>query len=286
MGRGIELGTVLGMALALGCQSGPAGEPDGGVPFAPSCDADGRCVYVVSALHVPREGGPVPGLDLDGRVSDESDPEGCLKPDFVAPDGRAGVDNQFATLVPNLESGLGESIDGPIRELIASGELLLVVELADGESGAVLEMGPAELSSETGEPALDSSGALLAGQTFVRTEPPHVAPMSIRASVVEAPVGDVMMAVPFDATTTIELPLREVRLRMPFVDGHPTTGTLAGRLWIDDLLVTVEDLPPDEPSLVRTTLERQADLDPNAEGICQSISIAFAIDLVPAQLAP
>jgi len=276
---------VLAIALVLGCEGGSMSEPDGGPPFEPACTA-GRCVYVVSALRAPREGAAVPGLDLDGRVSDEADETGCLKPDYVAPDGRQGIDNQFTTMVGTLEEALSENVDDLLREAITSGELLFVVELIDGEGMTTVEWGAAELPAGSGALVSEPTGELASDQTFVRSEPAHAGQSSIRGDVVEAPLGDVTVALAADSTTTIELPLRQARLRVPFDDGLPATGTLSGRLWIEDLLVTVPDLDPDSPSLLRATLERQADLDPDAAGVCQSISIAFAMDLVPARLEP
>jgi hypothetical protein len=278
---------VLVLALTLGCESSPVDDPDGGPDLEPVCDGD-RCAFVIGALRVPREGAPIPGIDLDGRVSDESDAQGCGHPDFVAPDGREGIDNQFVTLAPTLEAALGEDVDDTLREAIGAGELLFVVELVGDPSEPSMEAGPAELAPESAEPALDPTGRLVDGLTLVRTEPAHSAEPSIRAGVVEAPLGDVLLDIPFDDTTNIELLIRDARLRVPFVDGRPTTGTLAGRLYVDDLLATIPD-PTGGPigdTLVRDTLEEQADLDPDGAAVCQSISIAFALDLVPAQLAP
>lgn len=273
---------LLAIALMLGCESGPMSEPDGGPALEPVCDGD-RCAFVIGALRVPREGAPIPGIDLDGRVSDESDAQGCGHPDFVAPDGREGIDNQFVTLAPTLESALGEDADDALRESITSGELLFVVELMEGT--ATLEAGPAELPS--GEPTLAPSGELASDQSFMRTEPAHSGEVRVRDGVVEAPLGDVSVHFAFEGAPTTLL-VREARLRVPFVDGQPTTGTLAGRLYVDDLLATVPPPTggPADPTLVRDTLEEHTDLDPDADGVCQSVSIAFALDLVPAQLAP
>ena len=66
--------------------------------------------------------GIVDGLDLDGHVTVPGDGTGCGKADFVAPDGREGIDNAFARLVPAIESVGGEdAFESAIMRAINSG---------------------------------------------------------------------------------------------------------------------------------------------------------------------
>ena len=46
----------------------------------------------------PDENGHVVGFDLDDTITQEGDEAYCREGDFVSPDGREGIDNQFADL--------------------------------------------------------------------------------------------------------------------------------------------------------------------------------------------
>lgn len=89
------------IALA-GC--GEVHRPDEGGPD--SCDTGETLAFEIYLTAYAREDdeGRVPGMNLDGRVSDVTDEEGCHQVDFVGPDGEEGVDNQFGSIAWELES--------------------------------------------------------------------------------------------------------------------------------------------------------------------------------------
>ena len=282
---------VLLLLLSAGCDS-PAGGPDGGPVGMPVSCGEEPCAYVISALWAPRMGedGRVLGLDLDDRVSDESDEAGCGRPDFVAPDGTPGVDNQFARQLESFENAIGASVDDAATFGIADGQTLHGVRLEGIDStedrsvtavAGALRLPPREL-----EVQLDEERALAAGQSFFWEDTPTEGDGAIEDGILEVPMGRVDVVLLFDDRSTVStFPIHDARLRVPFGDGGPGEGVLAGRLHIEDLLGTVSDAPPDT-SLIRRTLEDLADLDPNAAGMCQSISIALGVGLVRAQIEP
>lgn len=105
-------------------------DADGGVP---ACDGTGPTgFFVISTLDFGRMGpaGTVPGLNLDGLVSDDMDRDGCFQPDFVSAHGTDGVDNQFAVLLPTLESALGADTRALFQQSINAGDMLILLELS------------------------------------------------------------------------------------------------------------------------------------------------------------
>jgi hypothetical protein len=70
------------------------------------------------------------GFNLDGLVSDGSDPEGCFQPDYRGPppDRTAGIDNQVVILAPLVETAVGEDLDRVSRRAIGAGRIEPFVE--------------------------------------------------------------------------------------------------------------------------------------------------------------
>src|SRR5688572_3697759 len=91
---------VVGAAL-VGCGGDDGGDGDG--------DPGMTYTYVVSRMVVGQAdpaGDPtiVPGFNLDGRVSDDTDAMGCFHADFTSPppDNESGVDNQLGPVLGGL----------------------------------------------------------------------------------------------------------------------------------------------------------------------------------------
>lgn len=269
--------------------------PDATPPDVPppvgECTPFPQGFYVVSELRVGRvaSDGTAPGLDLDGVVSDSTSAEGCFQPDFTSPRGVEGVDNQFARLVPVLDSALGETLDSTIADDIASGGLVLLIEYGAGASTSpqlALYLGRVPGGRA---PELDATGHLVAGQTF------DITPLSVEAdgtAVLVVPGastrGSTLSGGPVDLQLTfptgdgghIRLPIRDGVVLYDVVGDceAATHGLIAGHLDIDDLVA--DGAPP--ASSVRWQFEGVADLNPNDEGLCQAISIAMQFETVPA----
>ena len=135
----------------------------------PVADCRGVCgndnpLYAVSAMTFEGETSKdvSSGFDLDGVVG-TSRPD-CVAEDFTSPDGTKGIDNQLARLLPLLLQAIGEAFPTLIQNAINDGGLSMLFEVVpppEGETLPVLAFHRAK-----GTPLLDSSGALLSGQTF------------------------------------------------------------------------------------------------------------------------
>lgn len=250
--------------------------------------------YVVSALDVGQAdpaGDPdvVPGFNLDNRVSDMDDAQGCFQLDYKSPppDNEDGVDNQLGPIL----SSLGSSFDiaGTIAENIADGSLLILVTVEDihdftndSQVTVKLELGTLEGTGATA-PELDAMGNLAANQTI------NVNVASV--GLVEIPDGrivngrlqagpvDLMLDLPVQGMT-LTLNIRTAQLRFDIMDASFDTGVLGGELDIDETVAAVAMVAGDSvpETLVRSVLEGQADLQPDAAGDCQAVSVGLVLD--------
>ncbi len=276
--------------LVSGCGE-PASAPDGGPVGEPlSCGVE-PCAFVISALRPPRmdADGRVVGVDLDGHVSDEGDARSCGHADFVAPDGTVGVDNQFVLMASTFETAVGESVGDGLARAIGRGDFLFAVTLAAVEStedpNVRVEAGPTMLVGD-GEPGLDADGQLQPDQDLAWLDAPTTGEGSIADGRLDAPIGDMQLVWVLDDITSDAFPLNDVRLRAPIGMDGLGTGLLVGRIVIDDVIASLAPSPDPGDSLIRNALEDVADLEPNADGVCQAISVAFEVELVRARIEP
>lgn len=294
--------------VAVGCESFEGDPSDAGVdapevasdpllPEPPSAAIEAPCGveggHLMTALRVMRFAGEDPpgvseGLDLDGRVSDASDAESCGQPDFESPDGRPGIDNQFAALLPTLDSLGGDTIDETIENAINGGQLLLLFELTGLEEVEPDRcQGALRVYRAAGEPLIGTDGKVLPGQSFdIDLEQPwtEVAGASLHQGVLEA--GPFPLEIPLQFfATKLTVRLDEVHVRFGLT---PATGALEGPMGakadLDKLVVTITEADPGFADLAGPLLEGLADLEPDAEGVCQAISMAFDIETVRAHL--
>jgi hypothetical protein len=210
-------------------------------------------------------GSGAPGMNFDGRVSDATDASGCHQEDLVDPfDGEVGVDNALGgsldlTLIserpqpfdPPDSVALG--IRGPAAleeaervEITLGGVELATAEVVDGRFQAI---GPADaaLTLELGF-TLESS-----------TIPLTLIQPAIQGRITEE--GEVIGERTAEAGELVEL-------------------VIGGRLDIDAAVAAATEADPElDPTLIRTTLEGLADLDPDEDGDCQSVSIAFLAEV-------
>ena len=78
--------------------------------------------------------GVVPGFNLDSRVSERGDEETCGHPDLEDPEGRSGIDNQFATLFRLLSVIVEDTPQIAIQGAINEGRVLMMIELLGVDS--------------------------------------------------------------------------------------------------------------------------------------------------------
>lgn len=231
---------------------GPGAPPDlGPTPVDPGPGDSFTFTLQLVGVHRESFDGRSRGIDLDGRISDETDDLGCNQEDWEDPlDGERGVDNTLALLAPTLEAALGMSLDEGVEAFGAAVDIRLI-----GVDGSRTDPGV----------ALGVGG-----------EPPRVVPMR----------GGRFQGTS-DRGLEVWLTVAAVRLRGVGVDARLTaSGTLTdvvvvGHFDIDDVVETVTATAPDiDPGLVRTTLEAVADLDPGGDGLCRSISAVYDAEVV------
>lgn len=288
---GTDGGTDTGGDDGGDLDSGPAG------PLPGEC-ADGECIFVANDVVIPDValmGGVevANGFDIDDRVSDTSDVQGCQIPDFTAPDGREGIDNQLASLKPTLDGFIDGGLDATIETALADGDLILLMELTGAEStdDATVMLNLYLGQTVDGGPPMLDGGMIAAGQTF-NLDPASVngdgspmvsVPASTVAGAVQAGPIDIPLAFPLDETTTLTLNIRSASVSADVTAGALANGLIGGELIIDELITTVMAIGGDLPiEVIQSTLESVADLSPDGDGVCQSLSVGIEFGAVDA----
>ncbi len=241
-----------------------------------------QTLVIDSLWFVGAEGDVSEGVNIDGRVSDRSDETTCKQPDFTAPDGTEGIDNQFARLLPALETVAGgDSVQAVIQRTINSGGVLLALELArldDLEDDVCVEV---TVSRAAGQPSIGANGLLEEGQTFERdTEIPAT---FIGDATFD---GGTLRAGPFN----LELPLvvdgfelliqiQQANVVGRFDDDGRFQGIIAGAIVVPEFVESLNEIEAsaDVLRLVGNLLNNLADLAPNADGKCEHLSITLGI---------
>lgn len=267
----------------------PGTEPDAGPgvimpppPPPPPPPGEGN-TYVIAALSAPPVdfSGRSVGADLDGMDSGTGSVEldaTCeeFQPDFVNLfDGRGGVDNAYASLVPTLDSLLGETtVDQQIAEALQSGQLILLLELLDDQ--AILELGA------TSEPLrTEADGSLSPGQTFFAIETLGVGPVSTVGGRTEVQLGRLSAPVFVDVVPLDNL--ERTVLRFQITPAGLENGELAGASGVSEWVSVLARIMPGIEDTLRSVLESVADVEPSDEpSVCRLLSLGLQFRAVPA----
>lgn len=290
-----KLACMLAIGLmAVGCgdddtDTMTTDDPGDDPPMPLNCGgADAQCLFVGSTLAIGVEdaSGNVPGFDIDDRVSDSTDEQGCFQEDWTSPSGTPGIDNQLATLAPTLEAALGSDLQETIDGAIADGSIIILMDVKGLEStNDDITMDLSLGSTADGNPPMLNGTAIAAGQTFtVDMTYVNDAPGTVTGGVMNVAVDTLPLAIPFDETTEIALTIRSATVQATVTETPALTGGLiGGSLNIDELVTTVMAVAPDiDAGLIRTTLEGVADLEPDSDGICQNVSVGITFEGVEA----
>jgi hypothetical protein len=259
---------------------------------------EGTRTYVLGYLNIGQaapDGDPniVPGFNLDNRISNEDDPDGCFHLDFTSPppDNETGVDNQLGPILASVGSSL--DIEGTIAENIADGSLLILITVSeindftnDGDVHVALELGTMEGTGAT-MPTVDTMGNLTAGQKFnVNRASEGLVELSgqIVAGRLRAGPVDIILSLPIMGASLM-LNIRSAQMRFNIAEAEVDTGVIGGELNVDEtvnaiVMVAPEDIPE---SLARSILEGQADLQPDEMGDCQAVSVGLVFEGVGAE---
>ncbi|MCA9634202.1 MAG: hypothetical protein KC766_41440 [Myxococcales bacterium] len=247
-------------------------------------------------LEQPTDSSPgvAEGLNLDRANGIGEDAATCFKKDFDGPDGREGVDNQFAVLLPLIKTFVGEdNIDVLLEAAITNGQLLIVMELQglddlDEDPDVRLTLG-----AGTGAVLQDTTGAYELYQTFGYNR--EEAPTSsfegyVRDGKLYAHADEAWLPVRvLDADFNLHVRGAQLEFdltREPRVGGVFVEGLVSGGINVDDFkeIVAGLNIGSDLQKLATSVIGGTADLAPDADGVCQEVSAALKFRASPAYI--
>jgi hypothetical protein len=251
------------------------------------CAETPRQVWIVRELAFARQ------VEGPGRVAEGFDLDGvngvtCRIRDYTAPDGREGIDNQLAAVLPLVESQLGGlELDSLVQNAINNGQILLAIEARGIDS--YVDDGCTGLSIRrlSGTPLLGTDGRLLSGQTLY---PDAEAPVSsteggtIRRGVFEAGPFDVALPVAIlNANFVLDVADALFRANIDAETGemHGFIGGGVTQTQLLDVVGNTEGVPADVVEMARTLLATFADLAPDENGVCQQFSAVLEFRAMP-----
>lgn len=254
-----------------------------------SCTSGKSHPAIVTKLAFTRVNPPgvAPGFDLDGKVSNGTDDESCTRPDFVDEEGRPGVDNQLAALIPDIEAVVGNAVDGLVQGAINDGQLLIMLEMTGVDDMKSDPCTGLAFQLALGKPFLGTDGVLEPFQTFALNEasPRNVtAQGKIEKGVMTAGPFDVALPLKlFDVSFTLNI--QKARFRFKIDDQGGLDGYLSGGIIIEELLAGVSQGAGVDKILpvIKLALNGAADLakDP-VDGKCKQLSATIAFKAAPA----
>jgi hypothetical protein len=263
----------------LGC-GGPEAEEDRVDP----CDDRGdEQLYVIQSMWFLRgDAGVSDGFDLDGA---DGDAIGCYVPDFTSPDGARGIDNAFAYVLPLLELTEAAAVEGLVQTAIASGELLITLDLSeldDDSDDACVDLA---IGRALGPPLLGTDGLVLSGQTFDPN--PDVTPVALPdvamdGGVLRAPVS---LSVPLQIfNVSLDFQLLDGMIELDRQPDGSVTGKFAGGVEIQSIIdvAGAENVDSQLQGIVEGLMDTYGDLKPDETGQCTRISMGFSFTAVPA----
>ncbi len=228
------------------------------------------------------------GLDLDQRVSDNSDELGCRRRDFISPDGILGVDNQFTFLYETVAEVFQDGVvEGIIQNSINEGRLLLMYQLSGVDDFRDDDAVEVAVFLGEGRPDLNTDNRIVASQTFDRRLDAEVTYVTGRIvdGVLETDAFDIEMPMAF-FNVFFDLRLTNARLRGELREDGGMDGVLGGAV-SQEQIYEIGRMADGAQELqitptLRMLLPRWADLIPGEDGRCTHLSAALTFRSVPA----
>ena len=224
--------------------------------------------------------GVVSGFNLDDRISESGDEKTCGHSDLEDPQGRSGIDNQFATLFRLLTAIVEDTPQIAIQGAINEGRVLMMVELLGVDSLDNDDDITVRVFRASGRPLVGNQGLIAPYQTFYRDYDfpiSEVKGVQIRHGELQA--GPVDFEVPMDVLdANFPMTVLNGQIRMKFNQDGSFSGLIGGSVNIDDVLdefaIVVSG---NEDDLARPIFEANADMG-YRDGECQEISLAFEVN--------
>lgn len=279
------------VALSLGC--GGDVDPAATTPAGLTCGVPKQARSLVIARFSFVRADPMratvsDGFDLDGVNTAGGSPTGCGRADFTAPDGRTGVDNQLAQLIPAVDAMTGGALDGAIQGAINNGQLLIALTFEGLDSRCDDPDVTVVIRRVAGVPFVGSDMLVDPGQTFdvMHDQPVTRARGRVRGGVLTIDPTDMPLPIAvFGVRFVINLSRAQIRLRFSETGAE---GTIGGGINVEEFTreVNTFEIPTALRSLVGTTLRLTADLAPGADGRCQQVSAAMSLLTRPVFVNP
>lgn len=287
--RPLALALASCAAALVGC-----GAPDPAAPAAGACAVPAGTASMVLTRFAfvrqdPTRAAVADGFDLDGRTSTAGDALACRQPDFTAPDGTAGIDNQLARLIPIVDQMTGGVLDMAVQTAINNGQLLVGVTVDELQDRCNDPSVTVRFQRVQAMPFVGADMRIDPGQTFdlMRAVPVTSARGRVRDGVLTIDPVDLPLPVAvLDAQFV--LTFYGARLRFRLDDAGGGEGIIGGGLSADEFIATVRTLTISQGLMmtVASALHLFADLSPDADGRCQRVSGAMALSARSAFINP
>lgn len=259
--------------------------PEAGPCLDGVCEAAIRKFGFGMNLTAPVESQGVIGFDLDGHITNEGDPHGCGKQDFVSPDGEPGIDNQLGLLLGAIGDVL-VIVDDLVAQAVAEGGALYVIEIRDWEGPGDRSARGRIMRTET-PPLIGNDGLVLRGQTLGVAEDGLMGEFELTVDaegrVFESgPFTMLLPIIVLDVDEVLELRSSRVRFER-HEDGTMHAGLIGGGIMIDGIIHITDNyaVGAEIRAVVPPLLRNLADLEPDERGRCQALSVALAWEAVP-----
>ena len=255
-------------------------EDSSGGAAEPGCDDPGVTeVAILSTITFARRDaeGRSRGFDLDGLISDGSDPQGCFQADVQSPDGEPGIDSAFSALMPTLDQTEAQGLEELMQDIINAGDALFALELRGVNDRRDDRCVWARMLQVAGPPMLGTDGLPEPGQTY---DPDPDAPI-IELGQVEIAGGSLTAgpfdwAVPLDILGThLDLLLADSRIRYTLAvsdDQGGGQGYIGGGQDVAYTLDVITSSKSAVGEVINPIIASLADLQPDAAGACTRLS--------------
>jgi hypothetical protein len=268
--------SIVGLAACLGGCS-----PD----LCDSGECETRVVVARNISFAMEEGdGVAEGFDLDGRVSEGVDLQSCNQPDYVAPDGRTGIDNQFAVLWEAIVDVIGDAVDGLLVGAINDGNLLFMAEMRGLDDPRNDECVEVNIFLGTGQPLVGTDGLIVPGQTFDVGEEGNLS--HIECGVVK---DGILTAGPFDGEIPIHildvqfnLRVHDAMIRGELRDDGSMSAIIGAAVDGQQIIDVAEQNDYRLEGLVGTLVRNRSDMGRDEFGDCQRLSATMIYDGISA----
>ena len=227
------------------------------------------------------------GFNLDGLVSDESDPGGCFRPDLVDSEGNPGIDNAFSNILPALELTEASAVEPLIKAAIDEGRLLLMITMDDVAGRTEADCVGLTLSRAFGPPSLGGDGMILPGQTY--DHDPDAPQSAMECGVLSdglIAATQLNMRLPLEVfDEQVDVSLFDGIFEIELVEEGIYRGRFGGGIDIAALMAniyTFDGVGNEVIDLLDSILGINADLMPDEGGVCQRLSVAFEFEAVSA----